>query len=593
MSSARSHFSAFGLALWLEAVTLAIAGLLTGDFWLLPAAGFAALFASLLTGHLSFGIPFSLLPSGVWIWAFLKGDLNGQVLSIHAVIALLAGSALAFLHILTGLKQPETGNITALSLRKVVVFFHFACAGIILGILHLGAAWQPWLAWAITAVNLALVSECLLHLAGRLYTPRRYWSALPAPGTFFFYRWLGPAWQSTGQASADGSHETGLKLAEMWMWPTLRSSIPALAATIALLVWLLSSLHELPAGHSGVRHHLGRWEEDALSPGLHLSLPWPLGGVEAVPTGLVQEVVLGFKADAGKPILWEKAHYEEEQKSLVGGGDDFLAISVPVFYRISDPTLYLKAANHAESHLKSIAERLLLRLTLHLPARDIMTEARESLRANLHAGLQKELDAQRSGLTITDVYFRDIHPPVAVAPNFQEVVSALEEKEAALHEGESYQRDIRTRTRGDAAAILITAASVAENRRQQAEGQASRYRAMQSSWSRAPELYQWREGFRALDETLAGAKKAVFDEAVHSQIPTHVDLRKVLNPDFVDTVPPRSQSLVPRPSVSRDSFDLDIEGHLRSGAGEVPAISTAAPEPDNLLKNPPAESSQP
>lgn len=593
MSSARSHFSAFGLALWLEAVTLAIAGPLTGDFWLLPIAGFAALFASLLTGHLSLGIPLSLLASSVWVGAFFKGGMSGHLLSAHAVAALLTGSALAFLHILAGLKQSETADVAAVSLRKVAVFFHFACAGIVLGILYLGAAWQPWLAWAITALNLSLVSDCLLRLAGRLYTPRRYWSSLPAPGTFFFYRWLGPAWRDTARTASDAAHETGLKLAEMWMWPTIRASLPALTATISLLVWLLSSIHELPAGHSGVRLRLGRWEETPLSPGLHFSLPWPLGGIETVPTGLVQEVVLGFKADAGKPILWEKTHYEEEQKSLVGGGDDFLAISVPVFYRISDPILYLKASNHAEGHLKSIAERLLLRQTLHLPARDIMTEARESLRANLHAGLQKELDAQRSGLTITDVYFRDIHPPVAVAPNFQEVVSALEEKEAALHEGESYQRDIRTRSRGDASAILITAASVAESRRQQAEGQASRYRAMQSSWSQAPELYQWREGFRALDETLAGAKKAVFDEAVHSQIPTHVDLRKVLNPDFVDTVPPRPQTLVPRPSVSRDSFDLDIEGHLRSGAGEVPAISTTAPEPENLLKNPPAEPSQP
>ncbi|MCW0218869.1 MAG: protease modulator HflK, partial [Prosthecobacter sp.] len=329
-----------------------------------------------------------------------------------------------------------------------------------------------------------------------------------------------------------------------------------------------------------------------LSPGIHTSLPWPLGSIQSVDTANLREVVLGFRTDPGQPILWEKAHYEDEQMSLVSGGDDLLTISVPILYRISNPALYLRSGDDAEAMLRSLAQRLLISHTLRLSARDIMTTSRESLRKQLHQDLQSSLDERQSGLTISEIYLRDIHPPVAVAPTFQEVVSALEEKEASVYEGEAYRRDNITRAEGTAKATLITAQSTSQNRLLQAQGQASRFTSRQQAWAQAKELYQWREGYQALDETLSGAKKAIFDESMRGDMPTHVDLRKVLNPDFVDTIPPSPQSLVPRPAKSRDTFDLDIDGYLQMGRGEVPATDTEAPDADNILK-PQSPMSQP
>ncbi|HYF33814.1 MAG TPA: SPFH domain-containing protein, partial [Prosthecobacter sp.] len=227
---------------------------------------------------------------------------------------------------------------------------------------------------------------------------------------------------------------------------------------------------------------------------------------------------------------------------------------------------------------------ILLNLVVHLSAREIMTTARENLRAELHRRLQAALNDRQSGLSVTQVYLRDIHPPVTVAPAFQEVISAMEEKEALLYEGEAYRRDVITRSRGDAGAVRITARSAAERRLLQAQGQAQRFNAQRGACADAPDLYQWREGFRVMDETLSGAKKAIFDASIRGKMPMHVDLRKVLNPDFIDIVPPKPQTLVPRPAVSRDAFDLDIEGYLRMDRGEVPAVEVRSADEDNLLK---------
>ena len=572
-----------GYVLGAEALALGITACMTGTWWLLPLAATCALLSSIALGYLATGLLVSLGTTAVWGWTWTSGMAQGSLATVHPITALLVGSSLAFISILTGLKQRSASPILG-CLTRLAVFLHFLTAGLMLGSLYLQGSWQLWIAIGYALVTVILSLDTLLRLLARLYTPRRHWAHLPAPGAFFFYRLLGPEWKSCLPSPAAKDEGLELKLAEMWMWPTVRRSLPSLIVTILAIVWLLTCIHELPMSSQGLRQHLGSWEKMALAPGLHGSLPWPLGGIRTVETDLMREVVLGFRADPGQPILWEKAHYEDEQKSLVGGGDDFLSISVPVFYRVQDAALFLRSSDDPEGLLRSLAQRVLLNLTLRLPAREIMTGSRESLRHQFQRDLQDALDASQSGLVLVNVYLRDIHPPVGVAPAFQEVISALEEKEALLHEGEAYRRDVLSRSQGDAKAILVTAQSNANNRIEQVKGQASRFDDMLTSWKQATDLYQWREGFRVLDETLSGAKKAIFDASIRGEMPTHIDLRKVLNPDFVDTVPPRPQSLVPRPSKSMEAFDLDIEGYLRADQGDVPAPDFTPSDADNLLK---------
>lgn len=565
--------------LWLEAIALGSLALTKGPLWLLPATGLLALHAALLSRGLLLAVPWALAATAWW---FFKGSPPEAIPVTVPVLALVLGVIHAFCGILTGLGTGETKSPLKLFLGRFVVGLHFLAAGAFLAATYLQQPAQLWFAHGAAALSLVLCGDTLLKLLGRLYTPKRHWHELPAPGAFFFFRWLGPEGRACFPA-ARTVDELSLKLAEMWMWPVVRKSLPALAVVSLLLTWAMTSLHQVPVGHLGVRQQCGTWQTVNLQPGLHASLPWPFGGVQHVDTSSVRETVLGFRADPGQPILWERAHYEDEQMSLVGGGDDLLSISVPVFYRIDDPAAYLRSSNDSGQLLRSLADRILLHLSLNRPAADLMTGARETLRAEFLDQLQRELDAQHSGLHIESVYFRDIHPPVAVAPTFQEVVGAIEEKEAFLHEGEEYRRDVVTRAKGDATQVVVNATSAADNRLARVHGETSRFLDQHAAWKESPFLYELREGFVVFDRTLGGAKKAIFDEKLRGSIPTHLDLRRVLNPDLVNSGPPAPQSLVPRPIKSRDAFDLDIEGYLRSDRGEIPAANLAPENRDNLL----------
>lgn len=571
---------------WLALLVLA---LLMKMAWLLPFAALVALIALLQSARPWLAIMVSSLTLGLALIfgkaAFFAAHADLRV----AAGMLVVGAALSFAGILA-----STGGKIAPALPRCLlrlgVLFHFISAGVLLAAQYLQMPLHGWLMLAHASLALLFITDTLLRLMARLYTPCRHWERLTPPGAFFFFAWLGPEWRACMPASdAETTDDSlSLNLAEMWMWPVVRGGLPWLVVAVSLAAWAASCLHEIPAGSQGVRQHLGAWEKMPLEPGLHASLPWPLGGVQLVDTGRVREVVLGFRTDPGNPILWERAHYEGEQQSLVGGGDDFLSISVPVHFRVGDPVKYLRQIAQPEDLLMQEARRVLLTLALPRGAAQIMTEAREEMRAEMRQRLQASLDTLESGLVITDVLLRDIHPPVSVAQAFQEVISAMEDKEATIHETESNNTDSLFNARGFAAATRKSAESVVANRQAQVAGQAARFESRRAAWELHPLLFQWREGFRVFDEALGGTKKAIVDDTIRTRMPAHLDLRKVLNPDFVSSAPPVPQALIPRPVKSLEAFDMEIEGFVKSGQGEIPAPNMAAPDTDNLLQNPPA-----
>ena len=573
--------SILSIFLWLEAIVLAVAAVSLPDSSLLPASAVLLLLVSL---HSSRPIP-GLIPGIAAIGFFLSGaiapSLTAEVPVSYAVVSLILGIVCAFLGILSNLKSDDVSPARK-SIVQLVVFLHFPLAGLFMADPFTDLSIRQISAWILVGIFALITADTLSKIVSRLYTPKRHWHTLPPYGAFFFYRYLGPKFRALFPPTA--VNQESLKLAEMWMWPNVRRSIPALAITGLLLTWLGTAVHEIDSPQLGVRQTLGSWEKRDLTPGLHLSAPFPFGEIRKVESKRIHQIVLGFKADPGQPILWERAHYEDEEISLVGGGDDYLSISVPILYRLARPSDYLRASADAESLLHSLAARIIQRLTASLPASEIMTSAREPLRAEIKTLLQQDLDALKSGLLVEAVHLRDIHPPVDVAPFFQEVVSAIEDKETDIHIGEDYRNDNLLRSAGNSKAVVINAESSRDNRLLAAQGDTGRFLIRARARQLNANLYDLREGFTVFDATLGGAKKAIFDDRIKDTMPMHLDLRKVLNPDLVNSAPPVPQSLIPRPSRSREPFDLEIEGFLRADRGEIPAPDFTPVDPDNILK---------
>lgn len=536
-----------GCFLTTEGIALAILAPATGNIWLAGAA--VALFA--VAGHALprlrplAGTVGMMAALAVMAWLRVSPASTTAPGPLSAFVAVAAGLVLTFLVTLDKLHTADAREDRA---GRLAILLHFIFAAAVFLGGQLGGNPSEIIAWTGALAGFLFALDLFIHSSLSWLHPgtiRRQ--------SFFFDR--SPARPAT---AAD---EITPGLAEMWLWPIIRPRLLPLMGIIALLVWACSAFHTIPPGHEGIRSRFGRFEAAPLPPGLHLSLPWPLGGVTALNVSEPRQVVLGFAADPGQPILWERAHYVGEEMSLVGGGDDFLSISVPVFYHIGNAADFVRSTAEPDRLLRDLARRALLDLTVHRRAEEIMLGSREAIRRALHQQLQAELDRVRSGLVIDDVLLRDIHPPVAVAPVFQEVVSAIEEKEAMIHESEQYRLEHLPAAQGVARDVLTKAEAAAASRRILAASQAHRLELQAQARSRSPGLYETREGYRVFDTSLAGAKKVITDDALSQGAPIHLDLRRVLNSNLIENAPPAAEPLIPDPSKRRDTFDLHVEGY--------------------------------
>jgi regulator of protease activity HflC (stomatin/prohibitin superfamily) len=229
----------------------------------------------------------------------------------------------------------------------------------------------------------------------------------------------------------------GVKVGETWVSAFLRQTTEPVILLGIILVWLSTCLTAVPPQSQGVHVRWGRYLEPALKPGLYVTLPWPAEKIEIIPTERVEQITLGFEKDLGGPILWTEVHYKGEQNLLVGNGEELLTIGVPIYYRIKDPLAYLKTTTDAREALINLAERQLLAVTEARDSFRVMTVERQQLTDALKLSLQQEVDRMHLGLEIVFVGLQNIHPPVDVAPAFQEVVSAEEQKQAYLHEADA------------------------------------------------------------------------------------------------------------------------------------------------------------
>lgn len=256
----------------------------------------------------------------------------------------------------------------------------------------------------------------------------------------------------------------GVRLDTSWIHHFLRRRLSWIAAFGLLALWLTTTHTVVPADSRGLRLRLGRIDGAALPPGLHRSLPWPFGRIELVATTRLRELNLGFEDDLGGAILWSRKHYEGERTLLVGDGAELLTINVPLHYRVADPLLLARCSPDPEALLRAVAESRLANLAVTRDAYRLMLGERAELAGRLHAEIQAELDALESGLELVWLGFKDIHPPVEVTPAYQEVVSALDERETRILEARAERASSLPAARQDATRRRIEAEAAGRER---------------------------------------------------------------------------------------------------------------------------------
>ncbi|MFA5784987.1 MAG: SPFH domain-containing protein, partial [Phycisphaerae bacterium] len=262
-------------------------------------------------------------------------------------------------------------------------------------------------------------------------------------------------------------YQFGFKVSQTWFYQLLERAIVPLILLASFVIYALSTIVVIDPQEQAIIERFGnpqtaQWEKRLYGPGLVWKMPWPIDIAYKYPTRTIREIYIGYQPkldpDTKLPVvehqlIWGTTHYQEEYDLIIASptsdiepGQGVVPVSivkanVPVQYKIKDLYDYMYNHSEPEKLLEAICYGELAKFAASAKVevsspQDLQTSilgaGRERAKQILTERIQAEADAQRLGIEIVFVGMQGIHPPVDVAKDYQRVVAAVQEKEAAI-----------------------------------------------------------------------------------------------------------------------------------------------------------------
>lgn len=331
---------------------------------------------------------------------------------------------------------------------------------------------------AVGVLMMALGAEMLLHFLLNFYRPRKAG------------QWLRPAFDSrvlafiaapdrlAASISEAVNYQFGFNVSSTWFYRLVSRSVVPLVALVALTIWFLTCFVVVRPDERGLLLRGGAMLAE-VGPGLVFKRPWPFDEVELYPASSTKELLVGTaKPDKDGPILWTNQHSGEETLMIVqpwgagtsGASSDLalLAVEVPIHYVVADLAKYRVLAQDARGDdgertrrelLTAVASGVVIKHLATFTVDGLLGDKRAAIADELRIGVQKAFDAMDAGVEIKFVGVAGVHPKQDVAPSFERVVAADQNREAILQRAKKAEIATLAKVAGDVGkAREITAA---------------------------------------------------------------------------------------------------------------------------------------
>ncbi len=288
---------------------------------------------------------------------------------------------------------------------------------------------------------------------------------------------------------------------------TLRRAVLLLLA----VAYLASGVFTLKPNEKAVVERFGRpLSGTSINPGIHYRLPWPIDRTRKVDATTVRRLVIGSEiSPESKVLLWTNIHYLQEYNVLTGE-NIFMDIGVTVHYRVKNPYEYLYNVREAEALLKEAAYGIAFEIMATRRFFYVVTEGRNEVEKELREALISALEPFNTGIEIVDVTLRDLHPPTAVAGDFEDVVSATIDHQKYISEAEGYRNDLIPKARGESKSKAIAAEAYKANLELKAVGETSRFLNNLTGYQISPVIMRARLYIETMEQVLSNKEKYIF-----------------------------------------------------------------------------------
>ena len=289
-------------------------------------------------------------------------------------------------------------------------------------------------------------------------------------------------------------------------WRTAAAGLLALV----VLVSLLGTVYQIEPEEVGVILRFGKYARTS-EPGLHFKLPF-VEDMTRVPVQRQLKQEFGFRtveAAARTEFATTERRFADEAVMLTGDLN-VAVVEWIVQYRVSDPELYLFRVRNLEETFRAMNEAIMRETVGDRTVTEVVTVGRQEIETSVEARLQTLTDQYQMGITIDQVVLQDVNPPDPVRPSWDEVSQAQQQAQRAVNEALAQYNAVIPRARGEAAQTVLQAEGYALNRLNRAEGEASRFVAIEAAYRQAPEVTRQRMYLETMQQILPQVGRKVF-----------------------------------------------------------------------------------
>ncbi len=270
-------------------------------------------------------------------------------------------------------------------------------------------------------------------------------------------------------------------------------------AALILLFFVLSCFYTVNETEKAVVTTFGK-VSGVSSAGLHFKLPYPIQNAQTVDM-TTRKLRIGYSGNEENPEV------KSDEASMITGDYNIVSVDFFIEWKVSDPQKYLFNSEDPDSILSFVAQAAARDIIGSSTVDDILTTGKMSIQSNIKALMTERLTGYDIGVQVTDVKIQDAEPPTSeVSAAFKEVETAKQQMETAINEANAYKASVIPKANADADKIIKDAEAYTEERTNEATGQASKFSAIYTEYSRNPAVTKKRMYLEMLEEALPDVK---------------------------------------------------------------------------------------
>jgi len=276
----------------------------------------------------------------------------------------------------------------------------------------------------------------------------------------------------------------------------------SLLVALVLAVWMASGFYIVDASQRGLVLQFGKFKE-ATESGLRWRLPYPIQSHELVNISGVRTIEIGYRGSEKNKVLKEALMLTDDE--------NIINIQFAVQYILKDPVEYIFNNRHPDDAVMQVAETAIREIVGKSKMDFVLYEGREQIAVSASKLMQDILDRYKTGILISKVTMQNAQPPEQVQAAFDDAVKAGQDRERQKNEGQAYANDVIPKARGTSARLLQEADGYKQRLIATAEGDASRFRQINTEYAKAPEVTRSRMYLETMQQIYSSTSKVMID----------------------------------------------------------------------------------